>query len=102
MIRRSTGITTLPISTSASCGRSIRRPTKPCSTEYAPWYVVPSDHRWYSRLAVGELLINALERLDLSYPPPDFDVEAENKRLTEAYLVMAPSGPLGSLPRPIG
>ena len=54
------------------------------STEYAPWYVVPCDRRWYSRLAVTELLIHALEGLKLSWPPADFDVEAEKKRLAEA------------------
>ncbi len=54
------------------------------STDYAPWYVVPCDKRWYSRLAVIELLIEALEQLDLSWPPADFDIEAEKKRLAEA------------------
>jgi PPK2 family polyphosphate:nucleotide phosphotransferase len=53
------------------------------STEYAPWYVVPCDRRWYSRLAVTELLLHALEGLKLSWPPADFDVEAEKKRLAE-------------------
>jgi PPK2 family polyphosphate:nucleotide phosphotransferase len=51
------------------------------STEYAPWHVIPCDRKWYSRLAVIELLIEALEGLDLSWPPADFDVEAEKKRL---------------------
>jgi PPK2 family polyphosphate:nucleotide phosphotransferase len=54
------------------------------STDYAPWYVVPCDRRWYSRLAATELLITALEGLDLSWPPADFDVEAEKKRLADA------------------
>jgi PPK2 family polyphosphate:nucleotide phosphotransferase len=54
------------------------------STDYAPWYVMPCDRRWYSRLAVTELLIDALEGLDLSWPPADFDVEAERKRLLES------------------
>ncbi|MCG5432283.1 polyphosphate kinase 2 family protein [Mycobacterium sp. MYCO198283] len=51
------------------------------STDYAPWYVIPCDHKWYSRLAVAELLIAALQGMDLSWPPPDFDVEAERRRL---------------------
>lgn len=51
------------------------------STDYAPWHVVPCNKRWYSRLAVTELLIEALERLELSWPQADFDVEAEKKRL---------------------
>ncbi|WP_326548235.1 polyphosphate kinase 2 family protein [Mycolicibacterium sp. ND9-15] len=51
------------------------------STDYAPWHIVPANRRWYSRLAVTELLIQALEALDLSYPLADFDVEAERRRL---------------------
>ncbi|HPY22967.1 MAG TPA: polyphosphate kinase 2 family protein [Mycobacterium sp.] len=51
------------------------------STERAPWYVVPCDKKWYSRLAVTELLIEALKGLDLSWPLPDFDVEAEKRKL---------------------
>jgi PPK2 family polyphosphate:nucleotide phosphotransferase len=54
------------------------------STEHAPWYVLPCDKKWYSRLAVTELLIEALTKLDLSWPPADFDVEAEKKRLAKA------------------
>ena len=42
------------------------------STDHAPWYVVPCDKKWYSRLAVTELLIEALTRLDLSWPPSGF------------------------------
>lgn len=53
------------------------------STDYAPWYVVPCDNKWYSRLAVTELLIEALKALDLSWPPADFDVEAEKKKIAE-------------------
>jgi PPK2 family polyphosphate:nucleotide phosphotransferase len=54
------------------------------STEYAPWHIVPCNRKWYSRLAVTELLIEALKGLDMSWPPADFDVEAEKKRLASA------------------
>lgn len=54
------------------------------STDYAPWHIVPCDRRWYSRLAVTELLIKTLDGLNLSWPPADFDVEAEKKRLLES------------------
>jgi PPK2 family polyphosphate:nucleotide phosphotransferase len=54
------------------------------STDYAPWYVVPCDRKWYCRLAVTELLIEALKDLNLSWPPPDFDVEAEKLRVAQA------------------
>ncbi|MEV0947993.1 PPK2 family polyphosphate kinase [Rhodococcus sp. NPDC049939] len=54
------------------------------STDYAPWYVIPSDRKWYSRIAVTELLIDAFERLDLQWPPANFDVETEKRRLAES------------------
>ncbi|MFD6859032.1 polyphosphate kinase 2 family protein [Rhodococcus sp. NPDC060090] len=54
------------------------------NTDHAPWYVIPCDRKWYSRLAVMELLIDAFERLDLDWPEPDFDIEAEKKRLAES------------------
>ncbi|MGV9679576.1 polyphosphate kinase 2 family protein [Nocardia sp. NPDC003482] len=54
------------------------------STDYAPWYVVPADRKWYARLAVTELLIDALSGLELSWPAPAFDVEEQRRRLAES------------------
>ncbi|MGE2729391.1 polyphosphate kinase 2 family protein [Mycolicibacterium vaccae] len=54
------------------------------STDYAPWHIVPCNRKWYSRLAITELLIEALKQLDLSWPPATFDVEAEKARLASA------------------
>ena len=52
--------------------------------DHAPWFVIPADRKWYSRLAVTEILIDALEKLDLDWPAADFDVEHEKKRLAES------------------
>ena len=38
------------------------------ATDHAPWYVVPADHKWFTRLVVAEVIVEALESLDLSYP----------------------------------
>ena len=51
------------------------------STEYAPWHVIPSDRKWYARLAITELLIEALEGMELAWPAADFDVDEQKKRL---------------------
>ena len=51
------------------------------NTEHAPWYVVPSDKKWYRNLAIGQLLLGALRDMDLSWPAADFDVDAERARL---------------------
>ncbi|MFX0539929.1 PPK2 family polyphosphate kinase [Ornithinimicrobium sp. Y1847] len=52
-----------------------------CSTDAAPWFVVPADRRWYARLAVQQLLLEHLRALDLGWPKADFDVEHEKERL---------------------
>ena len=45
------------------------------STRWAPWYVVPADHNWVRNLAVGELLLDVLERLDPQLPAAEPGVE---------------------------
>ena len=41
------------------------------SKRHAPWYVVPADNKWFTRLAVAQVIIEALESLDLQFPPLD-------------------------------
>ena len=52
-----------------------------CSTEPAPWHVVPADRKWYRDWAVAQLLRETLVGLKLTYPPADYDVDAERARL---------------------
>ena len=49
------------------------------STKHAPWHVVPADHKWFTRLAVSEILVHALDELDLSFPKVDAAKEKELK-----------------------
>jgi len=51
------------------------------STPRAPWYVIPADRKWYARLAVTELLAQALAALQLEWPTPQWDVEVQRQRL---------------------
>jgi len=51
------------------------------STDDAPWFVVPADHKWYARVAVQRLLLGTLRQLDPQWPAADYDVEAEKRRL---------------------
>jgi PPK2 family polyphosphate:nucleotide phosphotransferase len=41
------------------------------STEYAPWYVVPANRKWYRNLVVSSILIETLESMDPQYPAPE-------------------------------
>lgn len=45
------------------------------STDWAPWYVVPADRKWYRNLVISEVMIAALESLDMSFPPPQEGLE---------------------------
>ncbi len=44
-----------------------------CSTKWAPWYIVPSDHKWYRNWMVARTILEKLESLDPEYPPPKVD-----------------------------
>ena len=46
-----------------------------CSTEGAPWFVIPSDHKWFRDLAVARIVVEQLEALKMSYPKPTVDIE---------------------------
>lgn len=52
-----------------------------CSTDVAPWHVVPSGHKPYRNWAVATLLLEALRDLKLDWPAPPFDIEAEKDRV---------------------
>ncbi len=43
------------------------------SHKHAPWFVIPSDHKWFRNVAISGLLVEALQSLKLSYPEPTFD-----------------------------
>jgi PPK2 family polyphosphate:nucleotide phosphotransferase len=51
------------------------------SRPWAPWYAIPADNKPFMRLQVATIVADAMEGLDLSYPPPDPTREAELKRL---------------------
>jgi len=51
-----------------------------CSTRCAPWYVIPSNHKWFRNLAVSQIIADALEDMRLELPKPTVDIE-EIRRL---------------------
>ncbi len=57
------------------------------STEYAPWYIIPADQKWFMRYAVSKIIVERLEELDLQYPrltPSKRNEIIEGKQLLEA------------------
>jgi hypothetical protein len=60
------------------------------STEEAPWYVVPADHKWFTRLVVADAIVDALESLKLSYPTVD---ESKRQELAKARAALEAEAP---------
>jgi PPK2 family polyphosphate:nucleotide phosphotransferase len=56
------------------------------AAEHAPWYVVPADEKWFTRLVVAAAIVETLERLDLSFPKVT-DAQREELALARAQLV---------------
>jgi PPK2 family polyphosphate:nucleotide phosphotransferase len=45
-----------------------------CNTDYAPWYVIPANHKWFRNLAVAQILVETMEAMQLEYPKPVADL----------------------------
>jgi polyphosphate kinase 2 (PPK2 family) len=56
------------------------------ATRHSPWYVVPADNKWFTRLVVAAAIVEALEKLDLAYPQID---AAKRKELAAARAALA-------------
>jgi len=54
-----------------------------CSTERAPWYVIPSNQKWFRDLAVARILADTMEGLKLEYPPPSFDLSQLRESISQ-------------------
>jgi len=45
------------------------------STKHAPWYVIPADRKWFRNLLISEVVVDTLEGLEMSWPPPEPGLE---------------------------
>jgi len=51
-----------------------------CSTAYAPWYVIPANHKWFRNLAVSQILVETLQALNMSLPSPRVNLTEIRKK----------------------
>ncbi len=51
------------------------------STEWAPWHIIPADHKWFSRSAIADIIVHKLKSLDLAFPTID---DAQKVKLAQA------------------
>lgn len=45
-----------------------------CSTEWAPWYVIPANDKWFRNYAISSIIVRTLEKMNLKYPPVTIDL----------------------------
>jgi PPK2 family polyphosphate:nucleotide phosphotransferase len=61
------------------------------TTDEAPWYVIPSNHKWFRNLAVSQIIADSMADLDLAFPPPSVNL-ADMKRRYHAAVEQAKGG----------
>lgn len=67
-----------------------------CSTDHAPWFVIPSNRKWFRNLAVGRIVIETLQSLRMSFPPPSVDIDDIRRRYHAAVRAKAGDGAAAS------
>ena len=60
-----------------------------CSTEVAPWYVIPSDDKAYRNWAIGRILHETLTEMNPQYPQPDLDLDRAARPPATTALTLA-------------
>jgi len=67
------------------------------STEWAPWYVIPADRKWYARIASAAVIVNALMEIDPRFPVVD---DEQRKALLDVKAQLEAEAPKGAAPDP--
>lgn len=62
------------------------------STEWAPWYVIPADRKWYARLAASAAIVHALTEIDPRFPEVDDEQRAQLLEIKQQLEAQAPRG----------
>jgi len=65
------------------------------STRRAPWFIIPSDHKWFRDLAISTIVANTLGDMDLEVPPPQVDVDEIRRKYHAAERESKRAGPDG-------
>jgi PPK2 family polyphosphate:nucleotide phosphotransferase len=67
------------------------------STEWAPWHVIPADHKWFARIAASAVIVNELIDIDPNYPKVD---DETRRQLAEVKQELEAEAPKGASPDP--
>ena len=58
-----------------------------CSTSWAPWSIIPANKKWFRNLAVSQIIVEALEEMDMKFPKPAFDLSRSVSKSTFSTLL---------------
>lgn len=67
-----------------------------CSTKHAPWYVIPSNHKWFRNLAISQIIADTLEDLGMAMPKPTVNLDDIRRRFHTAETQEKASGKPGT------
>jgi PPK2 family polyphosphate:nucleotide phosphotransferase len=65
------------------------------STDHAPWFVIPSNHKWFRNLAISRIVAETLESLDMQFPEPTVDIDEIKKKYHDIVAAEGPALPAG-------
>ena len=68
------------------------------STTHAPWYVIPSNHKWFRDLAISSILVDTLDEMDIQIPKPLVDLKAIHRKYHSAKIEQTKDKQRGLLP----
>jgi len=60
--------------------KAFERALEATSVPHAPWYIIPSNHKWFRNLAIAAIVANTMDELGMSYPPPAVDLADIRRR----------------------
>ncbi|MGO8778780.1 MAG: PPK2 family polyphosphate kinase, partial [Rhodomicrobium sp.] len=54
------------------------------SLDYAPWYIIPSNHKWFRNLAISQIVADTMDAMQLKLPPPKVDIDEIRREYHDA------------------
>jgi PPK2 family polyphosphate:nucleotide phosphotransferase len=54
-----------------------------CSTPHAPWFIIPSNHKWFRNLAISRIVVETLESMKMKFPKPSVDISEIKRKYHE-------------------
>ena len=54
------------------------------STEHAPWFIIPSNHKWFRDLAISQIIVQTMEDMDMKFPKPTMNLAEIRRKYHQA------------------